>query len=162
MTEAPLKMTEVMRMLDKGISTLINDVEATDKTNIKELLKSFQKLRDVKERLDEHAELIDKMYSQYSYKVIPDAMEAEGFDSIKANGKNYIVAVRTNASIPEHKRTAGFAWLQQHAGAELIVSTVNPRTLTSFIKTYIEETGMQPPEEAVTLHMQKYMSVRKA
>jgi hypothetical protein len=90
-------------------------------------------------------------------------MESQGFDSVKSGGKNFILSTRVNASIPEDMREPGYRWLTDVAKVpELIVPRVNPKQLSSFVKSYFEAHAEWPPEDAIKVHMQNYIQVRKA
>lgn len=84
-----------------------------------------------------------------------------GIDSIKSKGRNFIVGVRLNASIPLDKRESGFKWLRENGLDSLIAPAVNSKSLSSAITQYIEANAIEPPEDAMTVHKQKYTSVRK-
>ncbi len=158
-----LKFKDALKALDKSVSDTLAYFEGLDPSDLPTLLRSFALLKENKEKLSQLESLISDLYQKYSYEVIPNAFEANGFDSIKLAGKNFILSTRVNASIPEDKREFGYKWLTSEAKVpELIKPTVNARQLSSFAQTYFEAHGAWPPEEAMNVHKQNYIQVRKA
>jgi len=59
-------------------------------------------------------------------------------------------------------REAGHKWINEVAKVpELIIPNVNPRSLSAFVKGYFEDNAMWPPEDAIKVHKQRYISIRK-
>ena len=113
---------------------------------------------DLVERL---SKITTKIKQDLSYKTIPDIMDALKIESIRYQGKNFIRSTAFRASIPENMREKGFAWLKEAGLEGCIKETANANTLASVIADYIEETGIEPPEDAVKIHKQPYIQVRK-
>jgi len=156
------KLSEVINDLSECITDVLAHFDKLDRSDLKALLKSFAHLKENNDRLKPLVEMIGKLYQELSYEVIPNAMEAHGFDSVKLDGRNFIVSTRINASIPEDQREFGHKWLTEVANTpELIVPRVNPQQLSSFVKTYFETHAAWPPEEAIKVHKQNYIQVRK-
>jgi len=161
MSEKP-KIKDVLEQLNDTVADMLMTIQSLDKNDIPTLLKAYKQLNEVKDIVDSTQKIVDETYHKLSYEVIPDAFEVTGFDSVKAHGRNFIVGVRINASIPTDMREAGYKWLTDVAKVpELIVPTVNSRTLSSFIKDYFETNAIWPPEDAIKVHKQKYTSIRK-
>ena len=162
MTEVP-PAKEVLKQLQHVAANICQVVLELDKNDIPKILAAYKQLNEIKAVVDEVQKLITEQYHSLSYVVIPDAFETHGFDSIKAHGRNFVVSVRINASIPEDMRPVGYKWITETLGIpELIKPTVNPKQLSSAIKDYFEANAMWPPEDAVKVHKQKYTSIRKA
>lgn len=162
MSEKP-KFKDVLKALDAAVGDTLAYFEGIDPSDLPTLLKSFALLKENKEKLSFLEEMISNLYQNLSYEVIPNAFEANGFDSVKLAGKNFILATRVNASIPEDKREAGHEWLINEAKVpELIKSSVNSKQLSSFVTSYFDTHGCWPPEEVMSVHKQTYIQVRKA
>lgn len=158
-----VKLKDALKTLGDAVSDVSLTLEGLDYSNLPVLLKAFQEIHDAKSTLDDLSEIVDTMYKKLSYERVPNALEANGFDSVKSGGKNFIVSVRVNASIPAELRANGFKWLKDVAKAPaLITETVNPKSLSSFVTSYFEANAMWPPEDAIRVHKQKYTSIRKA
>lgn len=161
MTDA-LKLSEVIKQLDASVTNAILYFDKLDKNDLPTLLKSFKKFKDDVEALEETFKIVKTQLTNLSYVVIPETMENHTFDSIKAGGYNFILSVRTSANIPVDRREIGHKWLTDNGLGSIILPTVNSKTLSSAIKEYIETEGKIPPADAITIHNQKYIQVRKA
>lgn len=138
-------------------------VAGIDPTNLNQMLTAFGMLHDAKRQLGNALEYITGLHRRLSEEVIPEALQNAGIDSLTVAGKRFAVSTRVNASIPLAKKEAGFKWLRDVANCgDLINESVNAKQLSSFIEAYFEEHAVLPPEEAITVHMQQYTTVRKA
>ena len=157
------KLRETLKTLDAAVTDTLAYFDEIDPSDLPTLLKSFALLKDNKDKLSLLEKLVSEQYQKLSYEVIPNAFEANGFDSVKLAGKNFILSTRVNATIPEDKREFGYAWIADVAKVpELIRETINPKQLSSFVTQYFEANGCWPPEEAMSVHKQPYIQVRKA
>jgi len=157
------KLSQVLDELSEVVGDTLAYFDKLDPSDLTTLLKSFSLLKENNDKLKGLSELIGSLTQNLSYEVIPNAMEANGFDSVKLGGKNFILSTRINASIPEDQRDVGYKWLTEVAKTpELIVPRVNAQQLSSFVKTYFETHAEWPPEEAIRVHKQNYIQVRKA
>jgi hypothetical protein len=89
-------------------------------------------------------------------------LEELGLDSVKTEGHTFTLGSQLHASIPNHKMKEGLAWLRENSLGDIIKEGVNPKTLSSALKDLIEEKGVTPPEDAITMHIKKVTSVRKS
>lgn len=156
------KVQTALKDLDKALTTFIGSIDKLKQDDVTGLLKIFKQLGEYVDELDATNDMASKVYKQLSYEVIPELFERLEMDSIKALGKNFVVGVRMNASIPADKREEGFRWLETHGLGSLIQPGVNPKTLSSAISNYFEENAEMPPADAMSIHKQRYTSVRKA
>ena len=157
-----LKLSEAIKQLNASVTETILYFDKLDKNDLPTLVKSFKKLKDDCEELTEIVKLVSTLHQQMSYDILPEAFENHGFDSLKMGGYNFILGVRTNASIPMDKRDVGYAWLRENGLGEIIIPNVNAKTLTSAIKEYMDTNGLVPPESVMTIHNQRYIQVRKS
>lgn len=162
-----VKIREALDGLDESLKETLAFFSRLDPSNITEMLKAFALLHDACGRLDDAKKTLDQLYDHYNYEVIPLAFGADQptptIKSINTAGKNFILSTRINASIPENMRNAGNAWVRDVAGIpELIVPRVNPKQLSSIVKAYFEANAEWPPENAIKVHQQNYIQVRKA
>lgn len=164
MAEGAKKPTfkQILSDLDGAITDMLCYFEQVDTSDLPTMLKAFALLKDNKEKLSSLEEIVSKQYQKLSYEILPNAFETLGFDSVKVGSRNFSVSTRVNANIPEDKRDVGHKWIIEVAKVpELIKPTVNAKQLSSFVKTYFETHGQWPPEEAINVHMQNYIQVRK-
>jgi len=158
-----LKFKTALEQLSSTITDVMVTFDGIPSTDLPTLLKAFAELRDNKKRLEELLKSITLLYTTLDNKVIPDAFEALGFDSVKSSGRNFILSTRINANITEDKRPAAHKWIEEEAKVpELIQSRINPKQLSSFVAEYFETNGKWPPEDLISVHKQNYIQVRKA
>lgn len=154
-------LREAIKILDDallGVVLYFNDI---DKNNIPELASSYKLLKDNVTKLEDSCKIAKGLQTKLSYVTLPESIENSGFDSVTVKGYLYTVGVRLNASIPEDMRPKGHEWLEGNGYGAIILPTVNAKTLSSAMKSYIEEKGLNPPDDAVKIHRQKYISVTK-
>lgn len=156
-------MRRALADLDEAVNDMLAYFSTIDPSDVPTLLKAFALLRDNKDILTRLEKAVSAQYEKLSYQVIPETFETLGYESIKIDGRNFIISTRVNASIPEDKRAAGLEWLTNEAKIpELIKPTVNSKQLSSFVTAYFNEHGKWPPEEVMTVHKQNYTQIRKA
>lgn len=163
MSDDKRKMAEVIDELELSVGNMLTLIATLDKSDLTTLLRAFGTLYDNRKRLSNIYDVIDRQYRQLAEETLPELFNEQGIDKISVAGKNYSCTVRINASIPEYKSAAGFDWLRNVAKCpELITERVNAKQLSSIVSDYFEEHAALPPPEAVTVHMQPFIGVRKA
>ena len=155
-------LTEAMKVLDRAVLDTALFFEKIDYSNLPELLKIFKSIKELNDRLKDNAELINGLYEKLSYEKVPEVLEANGFDSVKAHGRNFIKSVRINASIPAEQKEAAHKWVREVAKVpELIQPNINPKSLSSFVTQYFEANAQWPPEDIIKVHKKNYIAIRK-
>lgn len=158
-----VKLNDAIDTLDDSVKTTLVFFEKLDQSNITQVLQAFYMLGVAYDRLDNLTKILGKLYDKYSTETIPEIFQNNQIDSLKTAGHNFISATRLNASIPENMREAGHKWVVEELKIpELIVPRINPKQLSTAIKAYFEATAKLPPEDAVKVHQQQYIQVRKA
>lgn len=156
-------LREALNILDDAVGNMLAHFHQLDNSDITTLLTSFALLKENKDKLSSLEETVSKQFQQLSYETIPEVLEAYKMQSVKIAGRNFILSTRVNANISEAQREVGYKWIIEEAKVpELIKPTVNAKQLASFVNSYFETHGKWPPEEAITVHMQNYIQVRKA
>ena len=161
MTDKAVTLRECLKVLNEAVVRTVLYFETIDRNNIPELASSYKLLKDNVQVLEDITKIAKGLQTKISYEVLPDSIENSGFDSVTVKGYLYTVGVRLNASIPEDMRPAGHEWLKENGYSAIIIPQVNAKTLSSAMKSYIEEKAKNPPEDAVKIHRQKYISVTK-
>lgn len=161
MTDAP-KLRECIKELTKATEKTIVFFAAIDRNDIPTLAKAFKQLSDQVKDLEETFKILASLQKEYSYEVLPDAFENAGIDSVKLSGHNFIMAARQNCSIIGDKKDEAHDWLKENGYSALIQPAVNPKTLSSAMKSYTEEKALNPPDDLFKTHRQRYISVRKS
>lgn len=167
MDASPKQPKTMLRDALKAMAEAVPNVAAhfaeLEKTaNIAELLRAYKQLQDANSFFGELKKILDELQTNLNKKAIPDIMESLQMDSVKSGGYTFSIGVRTFASIPLDKRDEGFKWLEANGLSAIIKPAVNQKTLSSAIKSFIEEKGIIPPEDVMTIHQEKYVSVRKS
>lgn len=156
------QLGDAIKQLNDATANTLSVVEKLDPNDINTMLKAFRQLGDHIDHLNTLHKLLNHSYDTLSSETIPNALESMGLDSVKTGGYTFTPSVRLFASIPEAKKEAGFAWLEEHGLSALIKPSVNSQSLSSAVKSYIESTAEEPPAEALSICMKKYTQVRKA
>ena len=159
MTEPTLK--DALQALNKSIQRIAAAHNNLDKSNIPDLLDFYKQVYDSENILDGLHKTLSGVKDRLSYETIPDTFESMGIDAVKAKNGNFIVGTRFNASIPFDKREAGYQWLRNNGLGALITPTVNAKSLSSAIKEHIETTAIEPPDDCMSIHRQRYTTIRK-
>lgn len=154
-------LKDAITTLAEAVPSVLQRYEQV-KDNLPELLTFYRQLRLANSEIDKLVKLLNQVEQDMSYRYIPEQMENMKVDSLKTGGYTFSLNVRTNASIPLPFREKGMQWLRDNGYSALISENVNSKTLSSAIAGYIEEKGLIPPEDAIALHQQKHISVRKA
>lgn len=158
-----VKLREAIQTLSASLENAIAEVDQIERSDLTRLCKAFILLKENKDMLEGLLEILSRVYTNLNQEVLPDVLEQHEMEKCTIAGKTFGVSVRLNASIPENKRIAGHHWLENVARIpELIVPRTNPKQLSSFITAYFVEHAQFPPEDAVSVHMQRSVSMRKA
>lgn len=113
----------------------------------RELIEKYKELSEMKDLLTEQLEQVNKQREECITE-INDYMEAKGLDRTGSyDGLGYISAVKpmVYATFAEEDRSVVFSYLSQQGRADLIKSTVNAKSLSSFVKEYLDS-GEEIPE----------------
>ena len=158
----PETIKQALNYLAKAVAHAITTVEAIDPNDLNTLLKAFKLLDDQITELASLEKELKKVFEKLDKKTLPDMFQRLEIDSIKIAGYNFILSTNIFASIPEDKHQKGFDWLREQGYGALIKEAVHARSLASVVKSYIETTAIEPPEDVMSIHRQTSISIRKA
>lgn len=149
--------------LNKATQKIIEiSSELESSENVIEVCKFFKELGEHLENLEYYQKELKAIYEKFSTDVIPDILEAQKLgNSVKLFNRTFILNVRGYFSIPEAKQSKGFPWVEANGLGPLIKEAVNSNSLSSAISEIIEEKGTLPPEDCVSMHVKKYITIRK-
>jgi len=147
---------------DDALGELLADIEEIANDDVTKLCKATVALRDVKDEASAMLDVIKSHYSRLTTDRLPKALEKSEMSSVRIDGHLFSVTSKLFASIPENKREEGFKWLRDNGLGDVIKETANPKTLSSAIKTMIDEEGVTPPSDAITVHIQENISIRSS
>jgi hypothetical protein len=114
------------------------------------------------DRLDKARKAMGALLEGVSRNFIPELMAERSIKTISLDDikRRISVSTRISASIVPDQKAMAFNWLREHGAAELIQSTVNAGTLSSFAKERIEE-GFDLPGDLFKMSSMQYTSVTK-
>ena len=119
---------DAAKALRDSIAALAND-------DITRLCKAAVALRDVKDETSEALDVIKAAYHTLVTERLPAALEKSEMHSVNIEGHTFSRSEKLFASIPQNKLDEGFKWLREHGLGDVIKEQVNPKTLSSVIKT---------------------------
>jgi hypothetical protein len=154
-------LRDAIKVLDDALLGVVLYFEKLDPSNIPELVVAYRQLQENEKKLEESFDVLKGLRIKTSYKTIPESFESAGFDTVTVKGYTYNVAVRTDASIIKENTDNAHGWLKDNGYSAIIIPNVNSKTLSSAMKGYIEEKGLNPPDDKIKIHRQPYTSVRK-
>ena len=157
--DRPIK--DNLETLSDLLSQFIGQSSSVPATDINTLLTTLAYTRDLKKSIEDVLSVIKTFYTQMQTETVPNAMENLGIDSAKVGKYNFTLGHVLHASIPADKREKGFEWLRNNNLGDIIREEANQKTLSSALSRYLEETGRTPPEDAISMHTEKTISIRK-
>lgn len=106
------------------------------------------KMKDLKERIDyfrSQATDLQKEYDEIRFKLLPDAMEEEGLESLRITGVG-TVYLTDDINVSLKDKEGAYKWLEDHGFGDIIKPYVFPQTIKAFTKEQINE-GNELPED---------------
>lgn len=155
------QLLKVSLDLNTAVINLMEELQKLPKDDLFGYLDLYGITYDASNNIEKAFKALTAFERDLSYEKIPKVMEAKEVPSMRYKGRNFINSNRIFASIPDNMREKGFAWLKEHGLDGIVKETANANTLSSVMSDFIEETGITPPEDAMKLHRQPYIQVRK-
>lgn len=141
---------EDVERLHSSVSALKDQLRVEEQTlSLNDLLQRWWRLRAEYDALDMVRKRLYFALDRLNKQVLPKKFEDAGFASVRIPemGRSFYPLTKLTASIPDKEK--GYEWLKQVGGEDLITKTVNAGSLAAFVKSLIEDTGEEPPEDAV-------------
>lgn len=154
-------IASILKELAQGLADLNTAVSDIPRSDLPSLCKAYKVVYELHDALERNMKLITALKEEMSYDILPTAFERQEMDSAKMHGRNFIVAARLYASIPADRREMAHQWLIARGYGDAIVPTINSQTLSTIIKTHIEEKAEEPPEKDIKVHKKKYIRMVK-
>lgn len=120
------------------------DLEAT--------LVLWQQLKDVNKEVEEARKKLGALIELFGKSILPTEFELRGFDQFRSPSACRSFTMRTEYTARVVDKEAGYVWLRENGGADLIQETVNAGTLKSFLVSKLNDEGVEPPEEVIKLN----------
>lgn len=155
------QLLKVVLDLNDALINLMDEQRKLEKDDLFGYLDLYGITYDASNNIEKAFKALAAFERDLSYDKIPKVMDAKQVPSMRYKGRNFINSSRVFASIPDNMREMGFAWLKEQGLSGIIKETANANTLSAVLNDFIQETGITPPEEAIKLHRQPYIQVRK-
>lgn len=131
-------------------------------------LREMSQLKDRKKELAEQAKDINAELAQVeqdAISILLDMAEASGMDdpaafTITLDGRRYGVTTKSYYNIKAEDREAAFAALRELGLGDLIVESVDRRTLTSAMAQIMSDNGGELPEGYESIPMSEYTETK--
>ena len=162
MIEEPKTIKQALKYLGEAVANAMCAIVEIDPNDLNTLIKAFKLLDEQITELEAHLKDLKVVFNKLDKETIPNKFIELEIDSIKLKGYNFILSHKLYASIPDAKHDEGFKWLREHGYEAAIKQTVHSGTLSSIVSRYIEEKAEEPPVDAMSIHRQQNISIRKA
>jgi len=124
-----------------------------------EVIKHYDKLRQVTAAIKESREALEQIEMKLSREQVPEVMRAHNIKNITIEGVGRVtLGTRWSASMPD--KAAGFEWLRANEHGGVIQETVNAQTLGALAKELNIE-GTELPAPTFTTNIMTYTSITK-
>ena len=123
--------------------------DAIDDLNYPRVFTIFAQMGEANKRLEAARQKFGKVYEIMNKADVPNLFEALGTDIFRVPeiGRSFYPNTMYSATILD--KEAAFDWLRANGGGELIQPTVNAGTLKSFVRTKLDEEGVEPPDDVI-------------
>ena len=112
-----------------------------------ELAKVYVEVKSLHAALDQIVKSWYHFKEYFNKRLLPEKLEDMGLDKASIPSIGYTVYPLHKYSASMKDRDAGMDWLRSHEGKDLIKETVNAQTLTSFLRSRMEDEGIDPPDD---------------
>ena len=144
------KMAEEVREETASVIATNNHVE---------IIKHYDKVREVTLRIRDSREALTKLEEQLSREWVPHAMMMADIRSTTIEGVGRVsLGHRWSASILD--KPDGYKWLREHGHGGIITETVNAQTLGALAKE-MNADGLEIPAPLLATNVQTYKSITK-
>lgn len=128
-----------------------------------EKVRRYQQLREESEEQKKRLSEINKKLDM-AKKDLVEEMALEECSVIGLDGYNYYLQTKTHYSKKAEQEEILFSLLRENGLGDIVKETVNPRTLESTLKNFVEEKGELPEDFEEVLHVYEMADIlrRKA
>ena len=136
----------------------------SENMQIFELAKKLKKCREAKSELEKQQKALTEEINKLEYQ-LSDLMAETECPSFSCAGKLFYLSSHVHASALNGHKEKLYQTLKENGYGDLVVETVNSRTLDSFVKERMEENnGILPEwlEDAVSVYEQVKVNMRRS
>ena len=135
----------------------------SENMQIFELAKKLKKCKEAKSELEKQQKALTEEINKLEYQ-LSDLMAETECPSFACAGKLFYLCNHVHASALDGNKEKLYQTLKENGYGDLVVETVNSKTLDSFVKEQMEENnGILPEwlEDAVSVYEQVKVNMRK-
>lgn len=125
-----------------------------------QLIRHYSHLRNATDSIKNSREALREIEEKLSRETIPEAFQNEGVTSVNVEGVGRVV-VSYRYSCSMLKKQEAMQHLRDIGQEGLIQETVNSSTLSAFARNYLEEEGMELPDDLFRVSSSPYTSIRR-
>ena len=156
------ELQDAIQTLNKAVEGTLALAERVKRSgNIVAVGQMFKLLHEEHKNLETLTDMLGSIKTEYSRHVAPYLFDSSGVPKINVGDKALSRGTRLHASIPQHKLDKGLAWLRKEGYESIIKEGVHAKTLSSAINAYVEDKGMLPPDDAISIHIEDVITIRK-
>lgn len=157
-----MKLHEVHALLQNAIAAAERFFEGALDLPPTEALEHYASLKEAYDSLGATMKILYKLQQRQQYDVMPGIMINNNIRNYTSDriSKRFQLSTRLSCSMLDKPR--GHEWLRENGQGDIIVPTVNAQTLAAFAKSYIEDTGLDLPDDIFKVHQATGVSVVKA
>lgn len=151
LAEATRKVEEanakISRLIDDAkVNHDHDDVSNTKSGSLESACRNYYYLTEKYAELDDKRKKVFSQLEYVSREVIPDIMTERGVRNITLDDveRQFVKTIRTSASMVDKEEALG--WLRDIGAGDLIQPTVNSSSFSAFVKQYVEEKQIDPPD----------------
>lgn len=156
-----MKLHEVEKLLDEAVLATEKYFESITTLPPLEILRAYARLKASTDSLAKIMKILNAVQHHQQYSVVPKVMVDNNIrthtdDLLKVR---FGMSSRWSAKIID--KPGAYAWLRGNGAGDLITETVNAQTLGAFAGSYIEDQGLDLPEQLFQVNQAKYATVTK-
>ena len=152
----------VVDAIDNLREWLVREIDsAIHDGDVKRAFVAFDAMREANSAMDTARVAFGKAFETYNKSTMPEFLDKLGTDMLRVPelSRSFYTIIQHSASV--QNKDAAFDWLRSNGGESLIQPTVNASTLKSFLKSKLEEDGVEPPEDAIKLNSYRIIGSSK-
>lgn len=154
-------LSKVLEDLRTAVTNAAVYMEGINRGDINAVLPAYRYILENAAILESLSKELNSLKENYSERIIPDILESMNMTEATVLGRVYSLKTALYASISKDKKEAGFKWLRDNGMEGLIQEAVHPKSLSSALDSFMQETAKCPPEDAVSIYIKKSIGVRK-
>lgn len=119
--------------------------------DVKTAFELFDAMKTANKTMDEARSSFGSDFESFNKGKMPEFLDSLGTDMVRVPelARSFYTTLQMSATVCN--KELAFEWLKENGGEGLIQPTVNASTLKSFVKSKLEEDGVEPPEDVIKI-----------